>query len=186
MLHPTLTRRPPTAPRRGRREVVAALAAWACGAIVPVTAVQASEGKTTMAPTSGKASRPGKVSADDLVTLFTGELAGWQQATLEKPGAQREPVPGPAVRAEYVKGAHTARVSASTGVVPAQAKAGAPLFSRQAGAAGQPESTVTVSLANGVQVSASSTGAGVAELEALLKAMDLTRAEALRPPARQR
>lgn len=179
------SRRPPTAPRRGRREFVAALAASVCGAIVPVTAAQASEGKP-MAQTSGKPRRPGKVSADDLVTLFTGDLAGWQQASLEKPGPQREPVPGPAVRGEYTKGAQTARVSASTGVVPAQAKAGAPLFTRQAGAAGHPESTVTVSLANGVQITASSSGADVADLEALLKAMDLTRAEAMQPAARQR
>lgn len=139
-----------------------------------------------MAQTSGKSPRPGKVSADDLVTLFVGELAGWQQASLEKPGPAREPVPGPAVRADYTQGTRTARVSASTGVVAAQAKPGAPLFTRTAAAAGRPESTVTVSLANGVQISASCVGADVNELEALLKAMDLARAEALPPAARQR
>lgn len=136
-----------------------------------------------MAQSSGK--RPGKVSADELVSLFTGDLAGWQQTSLEKPGAQREPVPGPAVRAEYAKGQQTARVSASSGSVPAQAKPGAPRFSRQAGTAGQPESSVTASLANGVQITASSRDADVAELEALLQAMDLARAGTL-PAARSR
>lgn len=134
-----------------------------------------------MAQTSGKARRPAAVSTDELVTLFAGELGGWQQASLERPGAQREPVPGPAVRGEYTKGEHSARVSASSGVVPAQAKAGQRHVSRHERSATRPEATVTISLANGVQLSASSRTADAAALEALLQGFDLARAEAMRP-----
>ena len=133
-----------------------------------------------MAQASGKAStrRPPKVDADELVTLFPGMLAGWQQTELGKTPPQRVEGPAPAVRAEYTMGSHTARITVSTGVLPAAVESGKRQVSRQERAQGQ-DARVTIALANGVSLTATSRSADAAALEAMLQAIDLARAEAM-------
>jgi len=86
------------------------------------------------------------------------------------------------VRAEYTLGIHTARITVSTGVLPAAVEPGKRQVSRQERSAGQ-DARVTVALANGVSLTASSRSADAAALEAMLQSIDLARAEAM--PARR-
>jgi hypothetical protein len=126
----------------------------------------------------------GAVSADELLALFPGALAGWQQTELGKPLPSRVPGPQPAVEAKYTQGEQTARITVSSGLLPAAAKPGAPLVTRQPRADGR-DARVTVSLANRVQISATSTSADADALETMLRALDLARFEALKPVGRR-
>ena len=127
--------------------------------------------------------KPGAVSADEMLALFPGALAGWQQTELGKPLPQRMPGPQPAVQAKYTLGEQTARITVASGVLPA-ATAGSPLVTRQPRTDGR-DARVTLSLANGVQISASSASADAPALETMLKALDLARFEALKPVGRR-
>jgi hypothetical protein len=158
--------------------------ALAAGAVMASAASEPS-GRQTMVQTSGKPSprKPGAVNADDLLALFPGTLAGWAQTQLGKPLPPRVPGPTPAVRAEYSSGEQTARISVSTGVLPAIASQGSPRVTRRSRADGH-DAVVTVSLANGVQISATSATADAPALEEMLRGLDLARFESLKPARR--
>ncbi len=171
------------AKRRISRAAVCAVAlAAAAGAAEPAGSSAASEpsGRQSMVQSSSR--KPGAVSADELLALFPGALAGWQQTELGKPLPSRVPGPQPAVQAKYALGEQTARITVSSGVLPA-ATAGSPLVTRQPRADGR-DARVTVSLANGVQISTTSASAEAEALETMLRALDLARFEALKPARR--
>lgn len=177
---PTAPAVPPTSSAIAAAFVTALLAA-AGAATSPAALAAGSDGRQEMVQTSGKTtSKPRAVDADELVTLLPGKLGDWQQTMLGKKPAQRYPGPAPAVRAEYTAGAQTARIAVTTGQIASAAKPGEPRFTTHERAAGR-DASVTVSLANGVQITATSTTADAAALEALLRAIDLARAESLKP-----
>lgn len=174
---------PPTA-RPGPRAVpgvLALLVSVIAAGPLEASAAAATDGRQDMVQTSGKASarRPAKVDADQLVTLFPGMLGAWQQTELGKTPPQRVAGPAPAVRAEYTLGEHVAKITVSTGLLPAAVEPGKRHVSRQERGEGK-ESRVTVALANGVSITASSRSAEAAALEAMLQSIDLARAEAMR------
>jgi hypothetical protein len=144
------------------------------------SATNEQSGRKSMASSN----KPGAVSADELLALFPGALAGWQQTELGKPLPSRLPGPQPAVQAKYTLGEQSARITVSSGLLPAAAKPGAPLVTRQPRADGR-DARVTVSLANRVQISATSPSANTDTLEKLLLALDLTRFEALKAAGRK-
>jgi hypothetical protein len=185
---PTAAANPAKPPRmRSSLRVPASLLVLVVSAAAgPIAAAGAepNDGSKNMVQTSGKPSArvPAKVNADELVTLFPGTLGDWQQTELGKTPPRREPGPSPApsVVGEYKSGEHTAAIKVFSGVLPPAVKPGKRQFSRTEHTSPQ-QTAVTVSLANGVQITASSRTADAAALEALLQAIDLTRAEALRP-----
>lgn len=128
--------------------------------------------------------KAGAVNADDLLLLFPGALAGWQQVELGKPLPSRLPGPQPAVEARYALGEQSARITVSSGLLPAAAPAGSPRVTRQSRSDGR-DARVIVSLANGVQISASSASTDADSLETLLRSLDLARFEALKPSSRR-
>ncbi|GEM_PF-6565204 len=183
-VNPALT--PSTCMRLHATASVLALAAClAAAGPIAASAAERTDGSKDMVQTPGKAAarRPAKVSADELVTLFPGTLGDWQQTELGKTPPRRVAGPAPAVVGEYTSGEHTARISVSSGVLPAAVEPGKRQFSRTERAAPK-QTAVTVSLANGVQITASSRSADAAALEGLLQAIDLGRAEGLRAAGR--
>jgi hypothetical protein len=159
--------------------VCAVVLAMAAGGAAPAAASEPS-GRKSMTPSNKAAA----VSADEVLALFPGALDGWQQTELGKPLPSRVPSPQPLVEAQYTRGEQMARITVSSGVLPAAAKAGTPVVTRQSRANGR-EARVTVSLSNRVQISATSTSADADALEALLKALGLGRFEALKPTVRR-
>jgi hypothetical protein len=123
--------------------------------------------------------KAGVINADELLTLFPGALAGWQQTELGKPLPLRVPGPQPVVQAKYTLGEQSVRINVSSGVLPAAAKAGVPVVTRQPRADGR-DARVTVSLANRVQIIATSPSADADTLEKMLMALDLSRFESLK------
>jgi hypothetical protein len=162
--------------------VCAAVLAAAAGGAVPAAASAANEqsGRKSMASSN----KPGAVSADELLMLFPGALAGWQQTELGKPLPLRGQDLQPVVEAKYTLGEQSARITVSSGLLPAVAKVGAPLVTRQPRADGH-DARVTVSLANRVQISATSPSADADTLEKMLRGLDLTRFEALKSAGRK-
>jgi len=131
---------------------------------------------------SKPAPRSSRADADGLVTLFPGALGAWQLTELEKPLPPQPPEPRPLVRAVYTQGPHSAEISVRTGSPRSTAKG-----TREVYREGPPQrngSMVVVSLANGVAIAATSRTADAAALEELIRAIDLERAERLKPTKR--
>ncbi len=131
---------------------------------------------------SKPAPRSGRADADELVTLFSGALGPWQLKELEKPDSHASPAPQPLVRAVYAQGPQsvevTVRADKAGGV-----KKGAPEVYRES-APQRDGALVVMTLANGVVIAATSRSADAVALEALIRAIDLGRAEALKPAKR--
>ncbi len=116
-------------------------------------------------------------AADEIVKLFPGALGPWSLRELEKPQPPQFAGPQALVRALYAQGPHTAEITVQAGR--ARPEQGRREVYREA----PPQrdgSLVMVSLANGFSFAASSRTADAASLEALLGAIDLSRAEALK------
>ncbi len=165
-----------------RRGAVAVLAAWCAGAVAQSAAPGGNDRSAQMGASPKPAAAPGVANADTLVTMFPGELAGWQQKVLERPLPAPVPAPRAAVRAVYTQAAHSAEITVDTGKPDASLKGKRNLF-RQ-GPPQVPEAMVSVSFANGVTIAATSRSADAAALEALVNAIDLARVEALTPARR--
>ena len=123
-----------------------------------------------------------RADADTLVTLFPGALGTWKLTALERPLPPQSPEPRPLVRADYEQGAQSAEISVST--VPRSGKGKATRDVYREGPPQRDGSMVVITLANGVAIAATSRTADVAALEALIRGIDLGRAEALKPVKR--
>lgn len=121
----------------------------------------------------------GRIAADELTMLFPAALGAWQQTELERPLPPPVPEPRPAVRAVYAQGEHSAEITVRSGP-PGGAAEGMRRFHAEVRPQ-NPDTLVTLSLANGLAFAATSRTADAATLEALLRTIDLDRAEALLP-----
>ena len=129
---------------------------------------------------SGNEPRPASGYAiTDLATLFPASLGPWRLKTLEEPPYSPVPVPGPALRAVYEQGRQEAEISIDGGAPTGGAKGTRSVYSEKR--AQQGDTLVTLALPNGLQFAATSRSADAAALEALLRAIDLDKAEALKP-----
>lgn len=135
-----------------------------------------------MAATKPAPRSSGRADADELVTLFPGALGAWELQELERPLPPQFPEPRPLVRAAYAHGADRAEIAVRTGPPGGVAKGVRSVY-REAPPQ-RHDTMVVISLANGVSIAATSRTADAAALEALLRAIDLGRAESLKPAKR--
>ena len=135
--------------------------------------------KASSSSTAAAKGRRARIDADQLPPLFAGTLGEWHRVTLEKP--LPDPVPGPhaAMRAKYTQGARTAIVSIDTDLPRASGDTKRTVHENVR--PDRKESSVSISLANGLVIVAVSQSADAAALKALLESMDLAQAEGLRP-----
>lgn len=161
---------------RRRIGAMALLGLWA-------VAARASGGRRQQMASANEGPGGGaRLTSRDLAVLFPASLGPWTQTVLETSVPQPMPGPRASVRAVYTQGAHEAEITAYPGA-PTGAAPGTRRVSSEARPS-KPDTLVTLLLANGVQFAATSRTADAAALEALLRAIDLDRAEKLQPAAR--
>jgi hypothetical protein len=114
-----------------------------------------------------------------LADLFPGGLAGWSLKSLEEPLPPPTPLPGPkvALNAVYTKGSERIEINLLRLAAGTVAKGARPVTAERRADRG--DTLVTLSLANGLRFAATSRTADAAAIEALLRGIDLARAEAL-------
>jgi hypothetical protein len=168
--------------------VLASAAPWSVAADSAASASQERSPEMAASSTSkpGTGSHRGtraRFDANELAGLFAESLGGWKLVTLAAPVPSPMPTPHPAMEAEYERGADHAQLSISDDL-PHPSMAGTRSFHEQpaTGGAGR---VVTVGLANGLVITASSRTADGATLRALVESMPLDRAEAMKPTARR-
>lgn len=129
-------------------------------------------------PTTGV---PGaKISTATLAELFPAGLGAWTLKQLQEPPQHAgAPVPGPAMQASYAQGEQLVQITATAGAPTGAAKGSRDVY-REARAQ-QGDTLVVLTLPNGLALAATSRSADAAALEALLRSIDLDKAEALAP-----
>lgn len=134
-----------------------------------------------MSPSSPSASGAGnRLNTSTLAELFPAGLGSWTLKRLHEPPIQAgAPVPGPSLQAAYAQGSQEVEITASAGAPTGAAKGSREVY-REVRAA-QGDTLVVVTLPNGLALAATSRSADAAVLEALLRRLDLARAEALQP-----
>jgi hypothetical protein len=135
-----------------------------------------------MASQSGNAPRQGKIEAHQLAPVFPAAVGAWKREQLASPLPQPVPVPRPAMRALYSQGDQRAEITVHAGKASGAAKGTRSVYSEVRPA--KPDTLVTITLANGLQFAATSRTADAPALEALLRGLDLDRAETLAPARR--
>lgn len=171
-----------TPPNRAERGVRAALAALLLGVVACTGQAGESGDKRpqTMSSTPQAGAAGAKISTAALAELFPAGLGPWTLKQLQEPPQHAgAPVPGPAMQAAYAQGAQTVQITATAGAPSAAAKGSREVY-REARAA-QGDTLVVLTLRNGLALAASSRSADAAALEALLRSIDLDKAEALTP-----
>lgn len=129
------------------------------------------------------AASSGQADAHTLATLFPASLGAWKLSELGQPQSPPQaPAPQPLMRALYTQGAQSVEFSVRSGRPGSMAKGQRDVYRE-----GPPQnelSMVVVSLANGVSIAATSRSADAAALEAMIRSLDLARAETLQPVKR--
>ncbi len=130
--------------------------------------------------TLSSASEPApRITPLALAGLFPASLGAWTLDQLYEPDRHAGvPVPFTAVHAVYKQGPHRAQITV-TASAPADTAAGARHVYREARSA-EGEALVVITLSNGLAFAATSRSLDLIALEALLRQLDLRRAEALR------
>jgi hypothetical protein len=132
------------------------------------------------------APQSGKVDAEELLKLFPGALGPWKLQELGKPLPPKVPAPQRLVRAVYVQDRQSAEISVRAGAPKSDGKGkgkGARDVYREAPPQ-RPDTMVVITLGNGLSIAATSATADAASLEALIRSIDLDRAESLKPAKR--
>jgi hypothetical protein len=134
--------------------------------------------------TASNAPQSGKVDAEELLKLLPGALGPWKLQELGKPLPPKVPAPQRLVRSVYVQDRQSAEISVRA----------APRRARKGKGKGAPTSTGSSAAAprrdgrhharHGLSIAATSATADAASLEALIRSIDLDRAESLKPAKR--
>lgn len=119
----------------------------------------------------------GAFDAQQLAALLPAQLAGWTQTLLERPIPGPVSMPLPALRAEYSLAGQRVEVTLTTDM-PAPTGVGARAI-QHARREDLQQHMATLSLRNGILISASSRHADAEALSRLIEAIDLARAETL-------
>lgn len=173
---------PDTPPRRRTRRGSAALAALLIGMLACTGQAGESGDKRpqTMSPSPKAGAAGAKISAAALAELFPAGLGPWTLKQLQEPPQHAgAPTPGPAMQASYAQGAQLAQITATAGAPGGAAKGSREVY-REARAQ-QGDTLVVITLPNGLAFAATSRTADAATLEAILRSIDLDKAEALAP-----
>lgn len=153
-----------------------------------------------MGSTARPSQPPERFARERLVPLLAPTLGGWTRTSLRSVRLPSDGPAAPPVEAEYTAAAGRAVVTVTL-VRPGAAWTGAPVERafdggteklyrlgqrpvREAHHDSPARTVVTISLANGIVLTASSPVADAATLRSLLEAVDLDAAERLRPDAR--
>lgn len=131
---------------------------------------------------ASNAPRSAKADAEELLKLFPGALGPWKLKELGQPLPPQVPAPKRLVRAVYVQDRHSAEISVRAGPAGSAGKGARDVYRESPPQ--RPDTLVVVSLGNGVSIAATSATADAAALEALIRAIDLDRAESLVPVKR--
>lgn len=175
---PRTTPTPSLPPRRAAGAVAALLLGLAA------CTGQAGEAGDTKAPTMSSTAKPaepaGRMSAATLAALFPSGLGSWALKRLDEPTQHPDvPVPVTSVKAAYAQGTQEVEITATAGQPTGAAKGSREVYREQRAAKG--DTLVVLTLPNGLALAATSRSADAAALEALLRQLDLVRAEALQP-----
>lgn len=173
---------PDTSPRCRTRAGVAALAVLLFGAAACTgQAGESGDKRPQTMSSSPKAGVAGaKISAATLAELFPAGLGPWTLKQLQEPPQHAgAPTPGPAMQASYTQGAQEAQITATAGPPGGAAKGSREVY-REARAQ-QGDTLVVITLPNGLAFAATSRSADAATLEAMLRSIDLDKAETLAP-----
>lgn len=170
---------PDTSPRCRTRAGVAALAVLLLGAAACTG--QAGESGDKRPQTMSSSPKAGaKITAATLAELFPAGLGPWTLKQLQEPPQHAgAPTPAPAMQASYTQGAQEAQITATAGPPGGAAKGSREVY-REARAQ-QGDTLVVITLPNGLAFAATSRNADAATLEAMLRSIDLDKAETLAP-----
>jgi hypothetical protein len=144
------------------------------------SAASADERSKPMASSTGAPQNAAAgIPTAQLAELFPAGVAGWSLKTLEEPLPPPTPVPGPkvALHSVYSKGSEQIEINLLRLAAGTVAKGARAVTTDRRADKG--DTLVTLSLSNGLRFAASSRTADAATLEALLRGLDLDKAEAL-------